>query len=366
VLPVRERQRPDEPLAVIRVASVPAGHVYIQHLSGTGDGVHRLADPPVVGAPDLSQWWPPRMLDPDWAWKHRAHYDVFHVHFGFDAMDTATLSRLIDVLRAADKPLIYTVHDLRNPHHADPRRHNEHLDVLVPAADAVLTLTPGAATVIASRWCRDVQVIPHPHVVELDRLRHPRLRREPTDGFVVGVHAKSVRPSMDPLPVIRVIAETVRDLPDAQLRVNVHRDAMDPASRNYQPELHDYLVAADLGCELTLDVHDCFSDEELWAYLSDLSVSVLPYRFGTHSGWLEACRDLGTVVIAPDCGFYAEQQPCLSYDQNEQRLDVDSLVRAVTQAYDTRPVWRSTFLERQTQRQELATVHRDVYERLLR
>jgi glycosyltransferase involved in cell wall biosynthesis len=305
------------------------------------------------------------MLDPDWAWQHRADYDVFYVHFGFDAMDTAALSRLVDVLRSAGKPLIYTVHDLRNPHHTDPRQHDEHLDVLIPAADAVLTLTPGAARVISDRWHRDAQVVPHPHVVELDRLRRPLLRREPEDGFVMGVHAKSVRPSMDPLAVIRVLAETVRDLPDAKLRVNVHHDVMDPSSRNYQPELHGYLATAATR-DLELHVHDCFSDDELWAYLSDLSVSVLPYRFGTHSGWLEACRDLGTTVIAPDCGFYAEQQPCLSYSQNEQRLDADSLARAVTQAYHKRPVWRSTFTERQRQRQDLASVHRDLYESLLR
>jgi hypothetical protein len=306
------------------------------------------------------------MLDPDWAWDHRGDYDVFHVHFGFDAMDTATLSRLVDVLRAADKPLVYTVHDLRNPHHADPRPHNEHLDVLVPAADAVLTLTPGAATAIADCWDREAQVVPHPHVVGLDRLRHPLPRRERADRFVVGVHAKSLRPSMDPLAVIRVLTETVRDLPGAQLRVNIHRDAMEASSRNYHPELHDYLVAASSGGGLELAVHDCFSDDGLWAYLSDLSVSVLPYRFGTHSGWLEACRDLGTTVIAPDCGFYAEQQPCLSYGHDEQRLDVDSLVRAVTEAYERRPVWRSTFLERQRQRQDVADLHRHLYEQLVR
>ena len=34
-------------------------------------------------------------------------------------------------------------------------------------------------------------------------------------------------------------------------------------------------------------------DDELWDYLQSLDVSVLPYRFGTHSGWLEACHDLG-------------------------------------------------------------------------
>ncbi|MGN6613238.1 MAG: PaaI family thioesterase, partial [Angustibacter sp.] len=62
-----------------------------------------------------------------------------------------------------------------------------------------------------------------------------------------------------------------------------------------------------------LHVHDYFTDEELWAYLQGLDVSVLPYRFGTHSGWLEACHDLGTWVVAPDCGFYAEQRTVLSY-----------------------------------------------------
>ena len=59
-------------------------------------------------------------------------------------------------------------------------------------------------------------------------------------------------------------------------------------------------------------MHDYFSDDELWDYLHALDVSVLPYRFGTHSGWLEACHDLGTTVVAPTCGFYAEQRPCLT------------------------------------------------------
>ena len=50
-------------------------------------------------------------------------------------------------------------------------------------------------------------------------------------------------------------------------------------------------------------------------------MSVLPYRFGTHSGWLEACVDLGTAVVAPSCGFYAEQQPVHSYRHDEDGLD---------------------------------------------
>lgn len=37
------------------------------------------------------------------------------------------------------------------------------------------------------------------------------------------------------------------------------------------------------------------------------AVCVLPYVRGTHSGWLEMCRDLGVSVAVPDCGCYASQ-----------------------------------------------------------
>ena len=83
--------------------------------------------------------------------------------------------------------------------------------------------------------------------------------------------------------------------------------------------------------------HDYFSDAELWEYLNAIDVSVLPYRFGTHSGWLEACFDLGTTVVAPSCGFYAEQRPCVTYRHDETGLDAASLAGAVRSAYAQRP-----------------------------
>ena len=51
-------------------------------------------------------------------------------------------------LRRHDKPLVLTVHDLRNPHHDTAQLHDAQLGVLVPAADALITLTPGAAATI--------------------------------------------------------------------------------------------------------------------------------------------------------------------------------------------------------------------------
>jgi glycosyltransferase involved in cell wall biosynthesis len=350
---------------VLRVASVPSAHVYVQHLDDPAGeaGVVRLADPVPPGQrPGTGRWWPPVMLSPSWVREHSRDFDVFHVHFGFDALGAGQLRELVRTLRCRGKPLVYTVHDLRNPHHEDRHAHDGHLDVLVPEADALVTLTAGAAGEIESRWGRRAVVLPHPHVVPLRRISP---REQAADGFVVGVHAKSVRPSMDPVPVIQVLAEVVRGLPGGLLRVDIHHDVFDSAGLRHDRAIVGYLRAAAGKGEIDLRVHDCFSDAELWAYLESIDVSVLPYRFGTHSGWLEACYDLGTAVVAPSCGYIAEQRPCLRYGHDERGLDARSLQEAVLEAYRRRPRWQAAAGERRQERTAIAAAHRRVYEALL-
>jgi hypothetical protein len=350
---------------MIRVASVPAAHVYVEHLSDPdGDGdVYRLPDPPPDDPlPLVGQWWPPAMLSVDWIDDHHDEFDVFHVQFGFDAQDPANLNAIADELARRGKPLVYTVHDLRNPHHDRPDAHDAHLDILIRRADELITLTPGAARTIQARWGRRPIVVTHPHVVEWERMRAPR----PThDDFTVGVHAKSVRASMSPLPVIQTLQQAVSDLPGARVVVNVHHDVFDRDGRRHLPDLADHLQRAFERNEIDLRVHDCYTDAELWDYLQGLDVSVLPYKFGTHSGWLEACFDLGTTVIAPDCGYFADQRPCLTYGHSERGLDRTSLQQAVRTAYERRPSWRADITERRAERARIAAAHRAIYERLL-
>jgi hypothetical protein len=328
----------------VRIASVPAGHVYVRHLvdpdPSADDRVRRLPDPPVPGAP-AGRWWPPPMLEPSWVRAHAAAFDVLHVHFGFDDRTPAQLAALVDAVHTAGRALVVTVHDLRNPHHADPAAHDAALDVLVPAADAVLTLTPGAAAEIARRWGRRAVVVPHPHVVPLDR---PADRGPRRAGFLVGMHAKG-RANSDPVPVARALAAAVADLPGAHLRVDAADDERGRA------------VAAELS-GLDVRVHPPFGDDELWDHLAGLDLSVLPYRFGTHSGWLEACHDLGTAVLAPDLGFYGEQAPCLRYTHDD--LDA-SVAAAVRRAHAERPAWRADPVARAAQRTRIAAVHARVY-----
>ena len=70
-------------------------------------------------------------------------------------------------------------------------------------------------------------------------------------------------------------------------------------------------------------VHPRFTDDELAAYLLEVDVVVLPYRFGTHSGWAEACYDAGVTVVSPRCGFFAEQHPGPVFDYGAAGLDAE-------------------------------------------
>ncbi|MGO4358495.1 glycosyltransferase [Janibacter sp. RAF52] len=355
----------------ITVASVPGSHVYVRHIAHEGkpSGVRRLEDPDPQ-APERStqqQWWPPVMLDP--AWLADADYDLLHVHFGFDARDPAQLDEALSVARRRGAPIVYTAHDLRNPHHVDSTTHARQLDVLMQHADAVITLTPGAADEIRRRWARDAIVLPHPHVVDLPTMRahrtsDARSRKAPGE-FRVGVHVKSLRANMDPLAVLPVLEETVADLPGGVLQVNGHRDVLSPDGARRDAALTDHLETATHRGLVDLRVHDYLDDAALWDLLGSLDVSVLPYRFGTHSGWLEACRDLGTTVVAPTCGYYAEQGPVLTYEMDEGSFDPESLAAAVRSAYAHGPLPSPTVDERRRQRLEVATAHEDLYRRLL-
>ena len=161
------------------------------------------------------------MLEPGWATENRDHFDVFHGHFGFDAIAAEDLREVVDELKRHNKPLVYTVHDLRNPHHPERTAYDEQQDVLVAAANTLITLTHGAARAVSERWGWNAVVLPHPHVLDSARIGRPRPRRGP---FVVAMHAKSVRANMDPLTVLDALVPIVAELPGAILPRHARRD----------------------------------------------------------------------------------------------------------------------------------------------
>lgn len=345
----------------MRVASAPHGHVYIHHLTDPDDpgAVYRLPDPTpersVPGAP----WWPLVMLDVEWINDHAHEFDVFHVHFGFDAVPPAELRRIVAALHAHGKPLVYTVHDLRNPHQTDPSLHDAALNVLIPAADQLITLTPGAAQEIKRRWGRDATVIPHPHVVPLEVLDRPRPRHT---SVTVGMHLKSMRTNMNPLPVLRTLLAAIRDR-DMNLLIDVHPDVLTPGMPHHNPQVCDLLDHARDREDVRIQVHDFYTDDQLWDYLLSVDLSVLAYRFGTHSGWLEACYDLGTRVLAPSVGFYHQQHPgVLRFDWDDHGQPDAGQITAALDDLASLPRWRTTRSERTRQRQDIAREHSRIYQ----
>lgn len=362
----------------IRVASVPAAHPYVRHLGPVPTSVLATVpdhvelgaprdQPEVVRLADLTTpWWPPTMLDPEWVRANASAFDLMHVHFGFDSVSPEELDRLGEALNRARRPLVVTVHDLRNPHHPSPELHDRQLGVLLHYATKVVTLTAHAAGQIRAKHGLDAEVIPHPHIVELDEMRrHQTTASRRTAGAVVGIHLKSMRPNME-AAVVDAAVRAVAEVPRSQLRVDVHLDVAEASGLRHDPALMAKLHRYERQGALRLHQHDFFTDDAFFAYVASLTISVLPYRFGTHSGWLEACRDLGVAVVAPDCGSYHDQGPVFRFGCNEQNgLDAQSCFHAITDALRRQPPPPVHWRERIEQRTAIAEAHLRLYQQAL-
>lgn len=342
----------------IRVQSVPAEHPYVVEALPDPDldPVTLLRDP-VVDPADLGRWWPPPALDPAWLERHIEGVDVLHVHFGFDTSEPADLAAVATIARRHGTALVVTVHDLHNPHQPDPGPHLARLTTLVGAADGLITLTEGAADEVRDRWNRRPVVLPHPH------LAAGRRRRSRTDSPAprVGVHLKDLRPNTDTATALDAVDLLTR-AGDGTVtcEVRVHDAVLDPAHPRHDPALPARLEALGTREQVEVIVHDRLSDADLEDALAALDVSVLPYRFGTHSGWLQLCRDLGVLVAAPDVGHYRDQVEASALATFSPGSP-DSVVSAVRVLLD-RPAPPTTTPDvRERRRAELRDGHLAVY-----
>lgn len=355
--------------ARVVVGSVPTDHVYVDHLAPLDrPGPLRLPDPPGLdddGVP-TGHWWPHQWLRPDRA--DEAEMDLLHVHFGFEGRTPEQLAELVDALHDRGRALVVTVHDLRNPHVPDPAAHLARLGVLVEAADGLVTLTAGAAAEVEQRWGRRPVVVPHPHVVplaELARRAGTRAPRPPGAPVRVGVDLKSLRPNTAAREVVPALVDAVgalaRDAPGSTVQLAVHAAVLAPDAPRHDPEVVRLLEEAGRLPHVDVLVHDHLPDDALWDHLAALDVAVLPYRFGTHSGWLEACRDLGTDVVVPATGYYREQAPVDVFGLDDDGLDAASLADALAAVVARGSRGAVDVEERRAQREAVAAAYDAVY-----
>lgn len=367
----------DPDRGLLAVLSVPAGHPYVANSIAVpgevDDGLLVLPDVLPPGRPG-GQWWPPVALDPatlerwlEQGWgEHAQSIDLVHVHFGFEGVDPADLQACAQLLRDHGVPLVLTVHDLRNPHLADDDGYAARLDLLVGAADALITLTGAAADQIQQRWGRPATVIAHPHVAPLRRIVESGPRRA-GDALRVLLPLKSLRANTLTAGQVHQVVEVVR-ASGCELEVSIHPEALDPAFLRHDPQLAELLVRLGQGDEsgagsAQLRVHQRLDDEAFLDELQAPDLVILPYRFGTHSGVLEACRDVHTVALVPEVGCYDSQAPSITYQPHDIAGTLPAGLAAMRGQGGTTapPGW---FVDRQGRHEQALQVrraHRRVY-----
>jgi beta-1,4-mannosyltransferase len=332
---------------VLTVASVPARHVYTRHIGVAGDGVARIA------TPDRT-YCAAGMMTPAWVDAHAARFDCFHTHFGFGEVDQEVLVAWSRALRRRGRPLVHTVHDIWNPHLADQDHHLDQVAFLVREADAVTTLTHRAAELIHRRWGRRPQVIPHPHVLDLTDPPPPA-----ADAFRVGLHLKDGRPSIVGTPLVRGLAERVGH--DRRIRLEI---SAYPRLRERRPGLA--VALDDLAALPSVRVRweGFVSDDDFAEGIRSLDAAVLGYRFGTHSGWAEACLDVGTRVIAPAGTCIPDQDPSIAAVDLDDPDSLDAIV-ALLRSWADEPRPAVDCVGRARRRTAIAAAHADLYRSLV-
>lgn len=317
-----------------------------------------LPDPPVPGAP-AGQWWPPVAMTPGWIADHAAEYDVLHVHFGLESFSPDELSAALEAARRSGRPVVYTVHDLDNPQLVDQTAYHALLDVIVPTADRLVTLTSTAAAEIERRWGRTGLVLPHPTLIE----QIPAVERAEDDILRVGLHLRDLRPNIDAERAVHAAVAAARALEDQgrlvrfDVLVNERVRDADAAER--------VAAAAEGRSAVRVRRVPRLDDAEIEAWLAGLDLFVLPYRHGTHSGWVELCYDLGVRVAGTDVGHIRSQHPedFAVVDLDEPETLADAVVAAADAATSTS---RSSLLDRRrrerlAERQAVRAAHADLY-----
>lgn len=272
-------------MSVPSVAHVPGAHAYVRAVDPAAATLPRPFEASRVG--DLHDDLPHDDLVRD--------VGVVHVHFGFEDRSPAELTAWARSLQTWGTKLVFTVHDIDNPHLVCQDDHHRRTRALVDTADRVVTLTEGAAGEIEQMWGRRPVVIPHPPILGPEQIAHARGTERHRQALV---WLGTIRPNVD-LELTLELAENSALATTVAIRLDGWTDLADDAKRR--------LARAHRERRSTVRILPRPTDDELASLVAAATVLVLPYRWGTHSGFVELATDVGTPTLTTPAGHRADQ-----------------------------------------------------------
>jgi hypothetical protein len=323
------RRVPPWPGRSIRVVPIPFRDAYVDAVLPS--------DVVRVGPAGVPSPW----LDSRHLVAHADDVDVVHLHTPFDHLGERELECWTETLRRLGVPLVMTVHEVPPAGGAAHAR----LATVLATAEVVLTLTPGAADEVAERFGRTAIVVACPWLTAPD----PEAGAE---RGLVGLRlpaATAARPDASEL-----VRAALSGAVSGGGRLRVLADA--PDDDGFPTGIAELAERGDV------ELVRC-RPGGLAAQLQQLHVAVLPEEGGRHSRELEMCRDVGTGVVAPRRGWFAEQwSEVVTYVTDETGAPDAVSVAAAVAAALTRPMPRPADRSwRLAQAAAVTRVHADVY-----
>lgn len=330
----------------------------------------RLQSPRVAVPADDLRWLPhltastsavrslPPMLDP----RRLAHevrdrggeFDVLHVADETLRDRRDELEDVAAAVRGGATRLVVTVRHIDDPYAGHAREHLDRLNLVIPAADAVVTYSDAAAEVLDHHYGRDVVVIEAPPLL-LDR---ELPTHERTDEFVVGAAVDDLPPSIDVRDVVVAIRAALPDQVADRVSIRIEPAVLDPAHPRHDGEVISWLREheADGLVELV-------TDEDPAAWLTRIDTLVLAHRRGSHDPWHDAARQVGVPVVSPAVGFVREERLTVVLDQ--PLLTADALEPHLAVLRDQRPRWQPSPRMRQTHLAHVKAAHQQLYHQVV-
>lgn len=273
--------------------------------------------------------------------------DVAHVHLGHDYLSVGAVERAMASLASSGVPVLLTVHDIHHPSDLEDPQLLDRVGALVTAAARVVTLTEEGALRMLERWDVAAAVVPHPRLLDESEIstaiRSAKHLRGDGPGPVVGVLLERMGENIEGPELLDKLAPVPTGRQDAELRILVESRSWQEAVGEEPGTDGDPLVS-ELAAEgdwqsVRLVTYEALDLGPLLPELAALDACVLPYRFASHSTWLELCRDLGVAAVFPDLGFLAAQwfsghDPAHFGGQAYSPVDPVAVARAVSAVLD--------------------------------